>query len=121
MGSNAVSSRSVEQVLQTCSVSTQVPDRSSPKRTFKLNHLERRSIEFYLQHKSQLPEWTTGKWASGDQIIVERILGSPSLQGDHKAVNLCKTRRRGIEFCSIGDRAKLEGPKLQTSRVYMVQ
>ena len=61
-----------------------------PKRHLKLNHLERRPIEFYLKDKSQLPGWTKGKLSkssSGDQIIIERILGPPSLQGDHKAVN----------------------------------
>jgi hypothetical protein len=61
-----------------------------PKRHLKLNHLEQRPTEFYLKDKSQLPGWTNGKlskMSSGNQIIVERILGPPSLQGDHKAVN----------------------------------
>lgn len=48
------------------------------------------TIEFSLRHITQLPAWTTGKQSkavTGDLVIVERILGPPYLQGDHKAFN----------------------------------
>jgi hypothetical protein len=55
-----------------------------------LSHFKERPIKFSCRHISQLPQWTTGKQSgqrSGDRIVVERILGPPYLQGDHKAVD----------------------------------
>ena len=55
-----------------------------------LSHHNRREIEFSLVPISKMPPWTTGKRkgkGTGDRIIIERLLGPPYLQGDHKAVN----------------------------------
>ena len=49
------------------------------------------TIEFSMQHISNLPPWTTGKrngkGSSGDRIVIERLAGPPYLQGDYKAVD----------------------------------
>ena len=84
MGQNAVTSRSVEQVLQTLLGF----DAGYLKHTLKLNHLQRRSIEFIssTSHNSPNGLQEKGLLAIRLSLNLERILGSPSLQGDHKAV-----------------------------------
>ncbi len=55
-----------------------------------VSHHNQREIEFSLVPISKMPPWTTGKRkgkGTGDRIIIERLLGPPYLQGDHKAVN----------------------------------
>ena len=64
---------------------------SSCSRPFlDLSHFPQRPVEFSLQHISNLPPWTpgrrNGKGSSGDRIVIERLAGSPYLQGDYKAV-----------------------------------
>ncbi len=53
---------------------------------------QKRQIEFSLQHISNLPPWTaatsTAEKSSGDRFIIERLSGTPYVQGDYKAVNL---------------------------------
>lgn len=68
----------------------QVDPATCTRKCLDLDHLNERPVNFYLRHISDMPTWTNGrqtKASTGDHIVIERVIGPPYLQGDHRSSN----------------------------------